>query len=529
MRVLRLALWWMLWAPLGLGQDGPTTPQGPSNDPLLRLRITLAELRQQPERGGLYQVDELLALVGALEREALDARTPPARQRDLVLGLLDLAGLRLTPESLSLGRRALDAPRSNRFRRLGLDALRRLIEADRDERVLSVLCEDVLVLLDRHPLERRLAALALVEELRPAGIELGLLTLAQVRRDPLRPAALGLIASWPGDATDTFLVRQLARPRDPNAPHPFTLLLKRVREHGEPLSASAARELVERLGVMLLSSDWRTTARAIELARGLELEVRVPLLIESLRVWKRRADRGKGSKRVSADLLYELRDLSRRSFGDDPDRWSLWWRRIRTGEAPFVEKKGDPPPFATQAQFFGLRPLSDRITFVIDRSGSMDTEWGTTGHTRYEEAVEQLVQFLQASGEDVWFNVILFSHDTLRSSIGLQQATADHVEKARRALLSEPVGGGTHLAPAIRQALHVVDGRLDLEALEADTVVVLCDGQTEEGPGWVRPFLFRYNGEAQVKFHCVLLSSRGDGTLERLADETGGDFLHVGG
>jgi len=529
MRVL-LSAWAVLVLSAGAAaQDPPVTPQAPPDDPLTRLELLLTDLRQLPGRTPFGSAGSVLGIVDALEREARSSSTPHERRREVVLALLDLAGVRLSPESLSPGHRAVDAPRADRFRRIGLDAVRRILDADRTGDALGILTRDVLILADRHPLARRLAALAIVEETRPSGTELALLTLAQVVRDPLRPVALGMIAAWPSEATDTFLVRQLGRPRDPHAPHPFTLLLKRVREHGEPLAPAAGEELVERLGAMLLSSDWRTTARAIELARGLDLEVRVPLLIESLRVWTRRGRRGKGSKRIEADVLWELRELSRRSFAPDPDRWSLWWRRVRTGEVPFVERGGETTPFATQAQFFGLRPVSDRITFVIDRSGSMDTEWGTTGRTRYEEAVEQLIQYLQASGDDVFFNVILFSHDTLLSSIGLRRATADHLELARRALLAEPIGGGTHLRPAIQRALRIENGRLDLEELEADTVVVLCDGQTQEGPSWVRPFLERYNVEAQVKFHCVLLSGEGDGTLERLAADSGGDYLHVGG
>jgi hypothetical protein len=88
--------------------------------------------------------------------------------------------------------------------------------------------------------------------------------------------------------------------------------------------------------------------------------------------------------------------------------------------------------------------------------------------------------------------------------------------------------GGTQLRPAIEEAFELRrDGSVDLEQLEADTVVVLCDGATEEGPRWVAPLLARVNERACVVFHCVQIGPGGDGTLEALAAETGGDFVRV--
>ena len=78
--------------------------------------------------------------------------------------------------------------------------------------------------------------------------------------------------------------------------------------------------------------------------------------------------------------------------------------------------------------------------------------------------------------------------------------------------------------------MHLMpDGMPDLAVLEADTVIVLCDGETEEGPGWVEPFLRSVNQRARVVFHCVRIGAAGDGTLEKLAGGSGGDFVRVDG
>jgi hypothetical protein len=73
------------------------------------------------------------------------------------------------------------------------------------------------------------------------------------------------------------------------------------------------------------------------------------------------------------------------------------------------------------------------------------------------------------------------------------------------------------------------DGLPDLALLEADTVIVLCDGETAEGPDWVEPFLRRANLRARVVFHCVQVGAVGDGTLQKLASGSGGDYVRVDG
>jgi hypothetical protein len=58
-------------------------------------------------------------------------------------------------------------------------------------------------------------------------------------------------------------------------------------------------------------------------------------------------------------------------------------------------------------------------------------------------------------------------------------------------------------------------------------VIVLCDGETAESQQWVRPLLERVNQDACLVFHCVQIGSAGDGTLQRLAELSGGEFVQV--
>jgi hypothetical protein len=60
-------------------------------------------------------------------------------------------------------------------------------------------------------------------------------------------------------------------------------------------------------------------------------------------------------------------------------------------------------------------------------------------------------------------------------------------------------------------------------------VIVLCDGATSEGAGWVARWLAEENERAQLVFHCVQLGADGNGTLQALSEGSDGEFLRVDG
>lgn len=393
--------------------------------------------------------------------------------------------------------------------------------------------------------ERELAlALAL---LRPSpGLKTALLTVARRKADPLQPEVLDALADWcrrlgADEAVDRCLVQQLASGvTSRGGRHPMTLMLRRIGSCDAPLGPQAAKLLEERLRTMVIQADWRQPARAIRLLGALPLEARIGVLLDALVIWDRRARGSKryaGLVRTRSDLSRALQEISGKRFGPEPGPWIDWWvdvrlgRELRPGSAEFEarrrERQKEP---GSSAGFFGLRPDSDRVTFVIDISGSMANRWGTTQSTRFEEAVEQLVRFLQAAPEDTRFNVILFNQAPLVSSVELVEASAENLARARQSLLARAPGGGTNPRLAIEQALLLDPaGRPDLDVLEADTVILLCDGATDEGSAWVKPFLNRVLPLYPIRFHSVLIGTEGDGTLRALAEGSGGQYRRVGG
>ena len=91
---------------------------------------------------------------------------------------------------------------------------------------------------------------------------------------------------------------------------------------------------------------------------------------------------------------------------------------------------------------------------VLDRSGSMATPMGTGGRSRHEEAVHQLMAFLEASGEETRFGVAVFNKTGVRWRSRLLRATPNKT-KAETA---------THLRA--RWCRAVLEGRAPKPSLE---------------------------------------------------------------
>lgn len=521
---MRLLLVWVLFAlapfPLVLAQDEPVAQEPSALDSIEALVQGLAE-------PGAYRGFPARQFDGLIGPAVAEAETSPQAHRRLVELLIVLA---------TVGQDSLaDPPEFGRVYRVGGRGAVRSRAAEELGEVLggplggrcALQLAEVLVDAGR-PLAWRQFCSWLCAERRVTAGRQALMTVARSPADPLRPRALYQLAGWPDPAVDLFLVRLAGRAIEPGArPHPVNVLLSRIGQREWPLAPRAATELAIRLGDMLLSRDWRKAARAVVLSQGLDPSRRVPLLIAGLEAWRNRAARGRGSARIEDDLASALRGISGLNIGANPARWKTWWSAVEAGTAPLrVERDAQRP--RSSAGFFGLRAASDRVTFVLDISGSMEARWRTSEHSRYVEAIDQMMNYLQAMGEDAHFNVILFSSDHIVSSTKLVRATARNLQRARDSLLARQPNGGTNLRPAVEAALCLDRaGEIDLERLEADTIVVLCDGDTTSGAGWVAPLLERVQVDAQVRIHCVLIGARGDGTLQALAKATGGDFVRI--
>ena len=404
-------------------------------------------------------------------------------------------------------------------------------EAHVDPEFLRWISRDVIAMRSQ-PLERRIAAVTVLAGRRESATLLPLLSCARESDVDLRGAALRALVGWDDESVHALFLEELARALagDPGA------MSWLAEAHFAAVVLPPASTLGARLAELgkrgLASSDWREVSRALALTKGVDNDTIFPFLIETLGRWRTKVEAGAQALRVQMEVLATLEARSGRKLGPDPAAWSAWWRGVRTGE--IRANVTGAVHESTRASFFGLKPATDRVTFVIDRSGSMAAglapATGKPARTRWEECVEQLLGFVDAIGEKARFGIVLFHDFPEEWRPRLEPATVDHKRDAREWLAANRPNGGTQLQSGVLRALRIgPDGMPDLAALEADTVIVLCDGETAEGPDWVEAFLRRANLRARVVFHCVQVGAEGDGTLQKLASGSGGDFVRVDG
>lgn len=502
------------------------TARAQGGDPLLRLRGWLKRQREGRERLDDHSLEELRVLVSDLR---LVWAVDPARGDQVVDHLLDLLGMALTTfDPAALDTKASPAAE---VREISAEALR----AHMGDELVHRIAHHTLALPRSQPLPRRIAATWLLIGRYHPDTMLALFGCARESEPELRRTAVEALLGWNDDSVHMFLIDQLAA--SPPGFSPLAAVAERHFGQLNLLPESRARaRLTSLVRDRLASLDWREASRAVVLSKALDNSAVVPALIEALSAWLARGEAGGQVLRVEFEIVRALEARSGRALGLHPDNWRLWWEAVRRGDVRGQHPYTNAGAPVLGATFFGLHPTSDRITFVIDRSGSMATPFGalTTPSgkavsTRWEEAVNQLLGFVDSIGNKSRFNVVIFHDYAEVWRPKLAAATKENQRNVREWLSKRP-SGGTQLRLGVERAmLFGPDGTVDLARLEADTVIVLCDGETAEGPGWVAPFLERVNAQARVMFHGVQIGSRGDGTLEKLAEGSGGQFVRSDG
>ncbi len=467
------------------------------------------------------------AVLGILDEERVETSAAAGPPRPVDGVLLDVAALDLGARVTKVDERDPRGAFAQKARDNARAALVGRLQGQEGELVRAWIAAGVIPNTKQTD-GRRIAAVEALAELRDEGTLELLFEWALARKpEGLAAAAREALCGWPDRRVTEFFLGATSLGPTPGKLD-AEILARHVAAIAPELSEADHLLVLERVGLHLSADDWREAARALGLLRSLETDAAYPVLIDALETWAARRAGKNGSKRVESDLADELQRRSGRALGTHADRWRNWWSLVEEGKVA-------PPPKPeeelerTEATFFSLRPSSQKVTFVIDRSESMSAQFGKDGlRTRYEEAVEQTLNYLRVSGEGTSFNVILFSSSNLRYKSRLQQATARNLESLERWLLYNGPEGGTLLRAAVEQALELDrDGSVDLSKLESDTIVVLCDGVTHEGSDWVAPTLDRIHDRAQVVFHCVQIGKEGDGTLEALSQKTGGDYIRI--
>jgi hypothetical protein len=440
-----------------------------------------------------------------------------SQERAIATCLLDLLAIALD----ATGGADTRSPRA-RLRQAIFEVFAAHSDADFD-RFLS---REVLSMAQSQPLPRRLAALALLVRKPSPGVMLALL---QATRDPderIRSLALEGLSGWPDTGVHGLFLGLLENSRENAA-------LRAAEAHFARVKLGAGTPEERRLEPLVRADiargDWRAATRAIQLSRALDDTSAMPLLILALEHWQRRAEAGLQSLRILRELERSLEERTGFGLAFDANAWREAWAAASAGTRPPRAAAAVP---RTQAGFFALEIWSDRVTFVIDRSGSMsDVMKAPEARTRWREAVAQLLQCVRGLEQGSRFNVVLF-HDIAQPwKEELVPVTAENLAELGR-WLDMPPGGSTALKAGIERGLLASGAKErsgERRLSEADTFVLLCDGATNEGVGWVAPFLERVQTVSRTRFHGVQIGTSGDGALEALARGSTGQFLRIEG
>lgn len=452
----------------------------------------------------------------------------PTSARAAAGPLLEIVGLYSEAEKVGFA----PAPEAE-LRDAALDALLTYQDAS----LVEWMAKDVLSSGGSVPIERRVGVIRLLRQKTQPLAKLALILAAHEADPRISLAAYRALSGWNDEAVDDLFLEELGRvvagERAPTAPIAI--------EHFTQVRVQSGGRIHERfsklVGDGLVSMRWRETSRAAALTRALDNASAVPFLLAALDVWKVRADSGAQSLRVRIEIARALEDRAGVALGLESGPWRTWWDAARTGTGgrPPIERGGVVD--RTKAGFFGLKPMSDRVVFVLDRSGSMERGFAVRtekdrvhDERRWDRAVSELLQFVEMLGPKARFDIVVF-HDFAEEWRGdLVPADAKGRAAAAQWLAAQRPNGNTRLRAGVERAFRMQsNGTVELGRLEADTAILLCDGATDEGPSWVPDFLTRLNTDAMVRFYAVQIGRESDGALERLVKGTGGELVSVDG
>ncbi len=405
-----------------------------------------------------------------------------------------------------------------------------------DARLSEWIAREIVVVGAGNPVDRRAAGALMLRERGEPSVLPALLVAARSNEEALKGAAFEALLGWREESVHRLYLGLLSSRTQDTPPQ----WLGAARTHFRRIRLKDDQAVIPSLEKLVRSAlgdeDWRTAAMGAEISWSLPDSKAVPLLLAALEVWDERAREGQPVRRVLGDVTRELEQRSGLDLGPHPDRWLSWWGNVRAGTVSAPPE--DDPTTRSQAAFFGLRPSSDRVMLILDRSGSMSVPFlpgspgisGTKARpwTRHDEVLHQLESYLSGLSPQGRFNLVVFGDKARVWRSDMQVASDSQVRAGQTWAKRQGPKGGTHLRLGVQAALDIDrEGNLDVDALDVDTLVLLCDGKTASGANWVTPFLRRYRARTGVVIHGVQIGADGDGTLEALAEGTGGRFVRV--
>ena len=309
------------------------------------------------------------------------------------------------------------------------------------------------------------------------------------------------------------------------------------------------------LGPSLAARSVPVRRAAVRTIKTLDDPRAVPILIQGLAA---------ASGIVAAEIVDVLHHFTGHKLGDDARPWEAWWKaKGETWLAAVDEKRHGPRGAKGDVEFYGITSPSNRIAFVLDRSGSMkepatleeaaapttggDPAENLAGLNLLDVAKLQLRRAINRLATDVKFNVLFYNHkvEAWKPAPQLIEASRENKAAAREWFMKQQPKGSTALFAALEAALKYADrfgGAQEDDARYADpgvdTIFLLSDGaptnddnklmSAEEIEKAVEAFLHA-NAMTRCVVHTIGVGpNHNEELMKRLARETGGTYVAVG-
>lgn len=315
----------------------------------------------------------------------------------------------------------------------------------------------------------------------------------------------------------------------------------------------------------LTDGVWQVRASAVAALGVVRRRESIPLLIERMAL-----EEG----RLVADIGNALNEITGRGFGQRLESWQKFWEtfgdrfqipsdaelaKLREAQARSREKYVPPGTVS----YHGIDSPSRRILFVIDVSGSMESE--VVERERFESGdypsmlridivKTELMRTIENLEPYVEFNVLAFATDVkewkktlvpanvlAKSSavewVGRLEALggASKEDLARAGLVGSAnlEAGKTNTYGALMAALDVdPDARRDEYTVAVDTIFFLSDGRPSHGDYVDTDDILREvrtaNQARKVVIHTIALGEFQKEFMRQLAGENGGVFVDLG-
>lgn len=361
----------------------------------------------------------------------------------------------------------------------------------------------------------------------------------------VRAAAAGALGAFGGDNVREKLEKALKREKDPRA---VVAIL-------EAFGGMRAKESLPAIAKKLKKNrDWQVTLAAAQAIQQIGDPEGIGIVISLLK------DATGRVKEEVNDVLVEMTGVDKHG---SHATWLDWWNTNRASLAAGTYRKPSRSKGGAKAggtTFYGIPVISNRVVFILDRSGSMSSpaEWKPdtgvatgngggggkaerVGDRKIDVAKYELKKAIRALKPKVRFNVIFYNQDYM---IWLEEGLAVANPKGKKDAIAfidslEPEGATNIFDPTEKGFLiqerkdprSKKDPDIGLIKGGVDTIYLLSDGHPNNGriiePGAILAKVKEMNRLRKIVIHTVGVG-RGINVnfMRSLAEDTGGTFVH---